>query len=78
MDWWHTQINSPYYYLVLGVISFSWAVVSMCTGKTYGRYGGWASRAKEPSQFWWTVAIGYVGGVLFIGYFLYKVYVLSN
>jgi hypothetical protein len=79
MDWWHTQISSPYYFLIVGLISFSAAVVSTCTGKTYGKYGrGLASRAKEPTDFWWTVAIYYIGGVCFNGYFLYKVYVLSN
>jgi hypothetical protein len=79
VDWWHSQISSPYYFLVSGVIFFIAAVVSTCTGKTYGRYGhGLASRAKEPSEFWWTVAIYYIGGACFIGYFLYKVYELSN
>jgi hypothetical protein len=78
MDWWNTPIRSPYYFLIVGLISFSAAVASTCAGKTYGRYGGWASRAKEPTDFWWTVAIYYFGGVCFIGYFLYKVYGLSN
>ncbi len=79
MDWWHSQINSPYYFLVLGAIFLLAAVVSTFTGKTYGRYGrGWARRANEPTEFWWTVAIYYIGGVCFIGYFLYKFYELSN
>jgi hypothetical protein len=50
-DWWNTPISSPYYYLIIGVISFSVAVVSTCTGKTYGRFAGWASRAKKPTEF---------------------------
>ena len=79
MDWWHSQINSPYYFLIVGVISFSAAVISTCTGKTYGKYGhGLASRAKQPTDFWWTVAIYYIGGVCFIGYFLWKVYRPAN
>ncbi len=74
MDWWHRQISSPYYFLVLGVIFVIAAVVSTCTGKTYAKYGhGLASRAKEPTEFWGTVAIYYISGVCFIGYFLYKV-----
>jgi hypothetical protein len=73
MDWWHTPISSPYYFLVFGAIFFFAAVVSTCAGKTYGRYGrGWASRAKEPAEFWWTVAIYYIAGVCFIGYFLFS------
>ena len=73
MDWWHTPINSPYYFLVFGAIFFLAAVASTCTGKTCGRYGIGTSRAKEPTQFWWGVAIYYIAGVCFIGYFLYRV-----
>jgi hypothetical protein len=75
---WHSQINSPYYFLILGVISFSVGVVSTCTGKTYGRYGGGASRLKKPTDFWGTVALYYIGGICLIGYFLWKVYGLSH
>ena len=79
MEWWHTPISSPYYFLVFGLIRFIAAVVSTWTGKTYGRYGrGLASRAKEPTDFWWTVAVYYISGICFIGYFLYEVYRLSN
>jgi hypothetical protein len=73
-DWWNTPISTPYYYLAVGVICLVAAVVSTCTGKTYGRYGGWASRLKEPNDFWGTVAIYYVGGICFIGYFFWKMY----
>jgi hypothetical protein len=76
---WNSPISSPYYFLIVGVISFSAAVISTCTGKTYGKYGrGLASRAKEPTDFWWTVAIYYIGGFCFIGYFLYKIYGHAN
>ena len=72
-------LRPPLIYLVLGVITLSVAVVSTCTGKTWGRFGGWVwvYRAKEPNEFWWVVAIYYLGSVLFIGIFLYKVYELS-
>ena len=73
-DWWHSQINSPYYFLVFGIIFVLAAVVAMCTGKVYGRYGVMSSRAKEPTQFWWGVGMYYIGGICFIGYFLYKVW----
>jgi hypothetical protein len=71
-------LKAPYIFLILGVISFSAALVSTCTGKTYGRYGGWAYRAKEPRDFWGVVAVYYLVGVWFIGDFLYKVYGSSN
>jgi hypothetical protein len=66
-------LRQPYIYLILGVISFSVAVVSTCTGKTWARFQGCILRAKEPNDFWWVVAIYYLGSVLFIGTFLYLV-----
>jgi hypothetical protein len=47
--------------------------VSTCTGKSWGRFGGFVYRAEEPNQFWWLVATYYLIGVCFIGYFLYLV-----
>ena len=55
-------LTPPYIYSILGVIFFSAAVVSTCTGKTFSGYGGWAFRVKEPTQFWWAVAILYLAG----------------
>jgi hypothetical protein len=69
---WHSQLP-PYSLLILGAISFSAAVVWTCTGKAWVRFHGWVYRAKEPNRFWWEVAMYYLGGVFFIGYFLYLV-----
>jgi hypothetical protein len=74
-DWhsWHSpQIESPYYFLILGVLMFSGAVLSICTGKTSARTGRWIYRAKEPSTFWWVVAIYYLGALLFLGIYWYE------
>jgi hypothetical protein len=60
-------LRSPQTFLILGIISFSGAVVSTCAGKTSARTGRIIYRAKEPSEFWWVVAIYYLGGLLFIG-----------
>jgi hypothetical protein len=35
-------------------------------------------RAEEPRTFWVDVALYYLGGVWSLGYFLYKIYGLSN
>jgi hypothetical protein len=70
-EWWNSPIRSPYYFLILGGILFFAAVVSTCTRKTWTRFQGCIDRAKEPSDFWWVVAIYYLGSVLFIGIFLY-------
>ena len=69
LDWYSRQVP-PSIILVLGFVSLFGAVVSTCTGVTLARFSGWVYRAKEPNEFWWIVAIYYVGGVLFIGIFL--------
>jgi hypothetical protein len=72
-DW---ESRSPYVWLIAGVISLFLAVVGTCTGRTCGRYRGSVYRAKEPKEFWWLVAIYYLGAVLFIGLFLNAVHAL--
>jgi hypothetical protein len=74
----HSLQTSPYYYLILGIILFSLGVLWTCIGKARARFGGWVYRAQEPTQFWLVVAVYYLGGVIFIGYFLYKVHAPSN
>jgi hypothetical protein len=74
MSDWHLLLRPPYIFLVVAVISFSAAVVSTYTGKTCGRFSGCVYRAEKPVQFWLAVAMYHLGGVLFIGLFLYKVY----
>jgi hypothetical protein len=70
---WNSPIRSPFLFLVLGIISFSAAVVWTCTGKAWMRFHGWVYRAQEPKRFWWEVAIDCLTGVVFIGIFLYLV-----
>jgi hypothetical protein len=57
-DWW-----SQYHYLMIGIMFFSGAVVSTCTGKTSARIGRWIYRAEEPSTFWWVLAIYYLSAL---------------
>jgi hypothetical protein len=71
MDDLFSLLRPPYIFLILGVISFSGAVVSTCTGKTWARFEGSIDRSKEPNNFWSVVAIYFLGSLLFIGLFLY-------
>jgi hypothetical protein len=71
---WNSQIRSPYVFLILGCILLSAGVVWTYTGKARTRFRGWVYRAEEPTGFWWLVALYYLGGVLFLGIFLSKVY----
>jgi hypothetical protein len=66
-----TLLRPPYVFLILGILSISAAVVFTCTGKVWVRFNGWVYRAKEPGWFWWEVALYYLGGVWFVGDFLY-------
>ena len=71
------SIQTPpymYFLLMLGVISFSAAVVSTCTGKAWSRYDDWVYRAERPIQFWSVVAAYYFVGVFFVGIFGPNVY----
>ena len=61
--------NPPYILLILGFALIFAAVVSVGTGKTF--YRGLVYRTKDPSEFWWLVAISFLGGALFVGMFLY-------
>jgi hypothetical protein len=74
----YTVFRPPYIFLVLGILSISAAVVFTCTGRAWVRFNGWIYRAKEPRWFWYEVALYYLSGIFFIGYFLLKVDVLSN
>jgi ABC-type cobalamin transport system permease subunit len=66
-------LRPPQIFLILGVISFSAAVVFTCTGKVWVRFNGWVYRAQEPKWFWWEVGLDYLIGVGFIGCFLFRV-----
>jgi hypothetical protein len=49
------------------------AVAGTCAGKLPGRYGETAYRAKDPKQYWSGLAIYYLAGIGFIGYYFYSV-----
>jgi len=67
-------VRPPYIFLILGVLAVSAAMVFTYTGRVWVRFSGWVYRDKEAGWFWWEVALDYLIGVFFIGYFLYRVY----
>jgi hypothetical protein len=73
-----SNVSPPYSLLVLGILSFSSGIVFTCIGKVLVRFRGWVYRAEEPKRFWAEVQMYYLGGVFFIGYFLYLVNWFSN
>lgn len=67
-------LSPKFPYFMIGVIFLAAAVASTCAGKTCGRSGGWAYRAKEPTQFWWAVAIYYLAAVVCFGIYLRSIF----
>jgi hypothetical protein len=74
----NSDVSPPYGWLIFGAFLFLLGVVGTCTGEAWARYGVVVYRDEKPKQFWWLVASYYLGGLGLIGYFLYKVYGLSN
>jgi hypothetical protein len=67
-------IFMPYRLLLLGFLCFIVAEISIWKGKALTRGHGLVSRAEDPKSFWWIVAMWYVGGVVLIGDFFYKIW----
>lgn len=74
----NSLLKPPYIFLIVGILSTSAAVVYTCLGKVWVRFNGWVYRAEKPGTFWVEVALYYLGGLWFVGYFWYKVYGLWN
>jgi hypothetical protein len=53
------------------------ALVGAYSGKMWARFR-WIYRVKEPNWFWFEVALYFLAGLGFIGYYLYLVSRLSN
>jgi hypothetical protein len=70
------DLRRAYIALFCGTLMFVMALGGTFTGKLPGRWGEAAYRAKNPGQYWSGLAIYYLGGIGFIGYYLYKVGVL--
>jgi hypothetical protein len=74
----NSDLMGPRGWLISGLFLLFLAVGGTLTGGTLARYGQIVNRAEDPKEFWWTIAIYFLGGICFIGYFLYKVYGFSN
>jgi hypothetical protein len=72
----NSDLTPPYRFLIFGIVFLSMGVVSTCTGVSWAPSGRVIHRDKEPSKFWWDVAAGCLCGAFFIGYFLYRVYIV--
>jgi hypothetical protein len=71
----HTQVFTREAVLLVGAtIMLVMAVGGSVAGKLPGRFGEVSSRAKNPGQYWSALAIYYLTGIGFLGYYLYKMH----
>ena len=70
MPYLNSLLSPPNVSLTLGVIFISAAVLFAYTGRVWVRFNGWVYRDKEPTVFLGEIAVYFLGGVLFVGYFL--------
>jgi hypothetical protein len=64
--------------LFCGILMLVFAVGGTLAGKLPGRFGESSSRTKAPSQYWTGLAIYYLAGLGFLGYYFYAVHAFSN
>ena len=74
----HSDLRPPYGLLIFGVFLLLMGVGGTRTVEGWARSGRVVYRDEKPKQFWWLVVSYYLCGLGLIGYFLYKVYGLSN
>jgi hypothetical protein len=64
------------YFLLIGIALLLLVVASTLTGETLNvdRYRpGIVDRSVEPKRFWWNVVVYFLGGLFFIGLYLYEI-----
>ncbi|HUA99525.1 MAG TPA: hypothetical protein VMA34_14435 [Terracidiphilus sp.] len=73
MDHFSYLIDRQHRLLLIGIVLLVVAVVFTLTGESIGRYQGLVNRAENPKRFWWNVALFFLGGIIFIGLYLYHI-----
>lgn len=65
-------IDRQHRFLLFGIVLLVMTAVFTLSGETLERYHGIISRAEEPKRFWWDVVLYFLGGLFFIGLYLYQ------
>jgi H+/Cl- antiporter ClcA len=72
IDHYSYLIDRQHTLLFIGIILLVMTAVFTLSGETLERYHGFVSRAEEPKRFWWDVVVYFLGGLFFIGLYLYQ------
>jgi hypothetical protein len=57
---------------LIGIVLLIMTAVFTLSGETLERYHGIVCRTEEPKRFWWDVVMYFIGGLFFIGLYLYQ------
>jgi uncharacterized membrane protein len=66
-------LRYPYVYLLLAILIWSLALIETCTGDAITRWRV-VNRDEEPKSFRAAVLMHILGGIFFIGCFLFRFY----
>jgi hypothetical protein len=70
--------NWPLGFLIFGIGIIFLAVVYTCIGIISDHRFGWIERAKDPIGYWFFIALYYLSGLGFVGFYLYKIHAFSR
>lgn len=72
IDQYSFLIDGQHRFLLIGIILLIATAIFTLSGETLERYHGFVSRTEEPKRFWWDVVLYFLGGLFFIGLYLYQ------
>jgi hypothetical protein len=73
-----SDLNPPPGLLFFGIGVIILAVVYTCIGKVSDHSFGWVERATDPKGYWLGLAVYYLVGLGFVGFYLYKTHMFSS
>ena len=72
MDHFSYLIDREHRFLLTGIVLLVLPAIFILSGETFEPRGGIVCRAGEPKRFWWNVVMYSLGGLFFIGLYLYQ------
>jgi hypothetical protein len=71
-SYWHGYLAARHRtFLVMGIVLMGVTLISTVTGTCLVKYRGFVFRAEDPKEFWQSVALYFVLGLICLGLYLY-------